>query len=329
MVGTETNSLAPLTPSAGVAGWNGIFQGAVFAILAFIGFEAAAALGEEARNPRRTVPLGVVGSCVLVGLFYAFMTYAWNVGAGLDILGHNVASANSDWDAFGGEYWGKGGAWLFFFALFNSIVACGTAVTNNAARVLFAMGRAGSAPGFLSRVHPKHKSPYLSVITTLLVTSMVAYAVSVYFGAALGPGSDGLVSFVVEATFFTVLAIVIYMVACIACLGYFWRRLSRNVFLHVITPILGLAAFVLPLYTQYFNLAELFGGNWFVWAYKDPGTGTNEFLSRTLPATWSVMGALVWVAVGIGLAFYLNATRPAALQRATHAFGGEVEGEAR
>lgn len=127
--------------------------------------------------------------------------------------------------------------------------------------------------------------------------------------------------------FFTVIAILIYMISCIACIGYFSRqgRPSRNLFLHVVAPVVGLAAFVLPLYTQYFNLAELFDGNLFVWAYQDPSTGANEFLSKTVPATWSVMCALLWVAIGIALSFYLNATRPDALTRATHSFGGEVD----
>ena len=58
------------------------------------------------------MPLGVIGSCVLVGLFYVFMTYSWNVGAKLDIVGHYEATGGSDWDAFGNEYWGTAGAWI-------------------------------------------------------------------------------------------------------------------------------------------------------------------------------------------------------------------------
>ena len=50
MIASDPNSSAPFTPSDGANGWAGIFQGAVFAILAFIGFEAASALGEEART---------------------------------------------------------------------------------------------------------------------------------------------------------------------------------------------------------------------------------------------------------------------------------------
>src|ERR671926_1179363 len=63
-------NLAPFNPDHALGGWSGVFRGMVFAILAFIGFEAAAPLGEEARNPRRTVPIAVVGSALAIGLFY-------------------------------------------------------------------------------------------------------------------------------------------------------------------------------------------------------------------------------------------------------------------
>jgi amino acid transporter len=298
----------------------------VFAILAFIGFEAASALGEEAKNPRRTVPLGVIGACVLVGLFYIFMTYSWVIGAGMDPIKHFNDTGNSDWDAFGSEYWGTVGGWILFFALVNSLIACGTASTNNAARVFFAMGRTGNAPRYLGKVHPRHKSPYLSVVTVLLVTGTVAYALAFYLGDVLGAGTEGLAGFVVEATLFTIIAILIYMVSCVACIGYFSRaagRASRNILLHVVVPVMGVIAFILPLYTQYFSLSALFDGDLFVWGYKDEN-GANIWLDKAVPATISVWAALIWLIGGIILAIYLGATRPETLARATQAFGGEL-----
>src|SRR5262245_66091729 len=74
----------PFNPNHAVGDWSGVFKGMVFAILAFIGFEAAAPLGEEARHPRRTVPRAVVGSAIVIGLFYIFCSYAWVFGAGFD-----------------------------------------------------------------------------------------------------------------------------------------------------------------------------------------------------------------------------------------------------
>ena len=53
------------------------------------------------------------------------------------------------------------------------------------------MGRTGNAPSYLGRVHPRYKSPYLSVITVLAVTGTMAYALAFYFGDILGPGTTG------------------------------------------------------------------------------------------------------------------------------------------
>src|SRR3954468_767513 len=63
--GADAN-LQPFNPGNADGNWGGVFNGRVFAILAFIGFEAAAPLGEEARNPRKNIPPAVVGSAIAV-----------------------------------------------------------------------------------------------------------------------------------------------------------------------------------------------------------------------------------------------------------------------
>ncbi len=321
----DHNAIDPFTASAGANGWSGIFQGAVFAILAFIGFEAATALGEEARNPRRTVQIGVIGSCVLVGLFYVLMTYAWNVGAKMDIVGHNTATGNSDWTAFGDEFWGTPGAWVLFLALINSVVACGTAATNNAARVLFSMGRSGNAPAALAKVHPRHRSPYIAVLAIVII----GYLLDLVIGGIFGGGLEG---FVFSATVFTVLAILIYIVSCAACIGFFARAEGRpylNPVLHYLIPTVGILAFILPLYTQYFNLGSLFSdGRLFQWAYKGEAGG-NIFFSSTVIGASAVMFALLFTIVGSVIAAALGAMRPEALIAAAEIFGGEGAEETR
>jgi amino acid transporter len=74
-------NVQPFNPHHADGSWSGVFRGMVFAILAFIGFEAAAPLGEEAKNPRRSVPIAVVGSALLIGLFYILCSFAWVFGA--------------------------------------------------------------------------------------------------------------------------------------------------------------------------------------------------------------------------------------------------------
>jgi amino acid transporter len=79
----SNNTLTVFTPSASPTGFSGVGLGVVFGILSFIGFDAAATLGEETRNPRRNVPLAVGGALIIVGVFYVFVMYALTVGYGL------------------------------------------------------------------------------------------------------------------------------------------------------------------------------------------------------------------------------------------------------
>ena len=125
IVGHGPNSATPFNPSASPDGASEIAQGAVYAVLAFIGFEAAASFGEEAKNPRRAVPLSIIASCVGVGLFYLFLSYAWNVGADSNIVAFHQAHGGNDWPAFAQRFWGGPGAWIVFLALLNSIIAAG------------------------------------------------------------------------------------------------------------------------------------------------------------------------------------------------------------
>ena len=82
--GAEHNT-AVTTSHVGVpTGFTGVGLGVVFGILSFIGFDAAATLGEETRNPRRNVPLAVAGALGFVGVFYVIVMYALTAGYGLN-----------------------------------------------------------------------------------------------------------------------------------------------------------------------------------------------------------------------------------------------------
>src|SRR4030095_15530793 len=111
----------PVNPAHATGECRGVFKGMVFAILAFIGFEAAAPLGEEARHPRRTIPRAVVGSAIIIGLFYVLCAYAWVFGAGFDNFVDQATGADP-WRDLGKVFWGTG--WiLVFLAICNSIAA--------------------------------------------------------------------------------------------------------------------------------------------------------------------------------------------------------------
>ena len=155
-------NLQPFNPSHANGEWSGVFKGMVFAILAFIGFEAAAPLGEEASNPRRTIPRAVVGSAVLIGLFYILCAYAWVFGAGFDRFVDQATGADP-WRNLGEVFWGTG--WiLVFLAICNSIAANSNAAVNAATRVFYSLARNGLAPRPLGHTHPEYKTPHVAII---------------------------------------------------------------------------------------------------------------------------------------------------------------------
>ena len=135
----------------------------VFAILAFIGFEASAPLGEEAKHPRRTIPLAVVGSCLVIGLFYVLLSYAWVYGEGFSSSREGGGSADP-WRDLAKVFWG--GGWVIVFAaIINSIIANSNAGFNAATRVYYAMARNGMPQR--ARAHaPGSRTPNVATSST-------------------------------------------------------------------------------------------------------------------------------------------------------------------
>jgi hypothetical protein len=115
----------------------------------------------------------------------------------------------------------------------------------------------------------------------------------------------------VVGTTFTVLAIIVYMISCAACIGFFATegRAHRNVLMHVVVPLFGIVVFAFPLYAQYFDLNNLFS---YVLPY---------------PFSWGGMAAVVWVVVGVVVTAVMAATHGSALEAATHGFSGGVADE--
>jgi amino acid transporter len=256
---------------------EGTFKGMVFAILAFIGFESAAPLGEEARKPRWTVPRAVIGSAVIVGLFYVICSYAWVIGTGFDDFTATATAAANPWRDLGEVYWGAGWV-LIFFAIVNSAIANANAGTNAATRVIFALGRNGILPSSLARTHPVHRTPH---VATIVVT-----ALGTVLALLLGWKWDPLTGFVILATAVTLVVICVYIAVCVGCALYYWRekRAEWNLWLHGVFPVLGALAFLAPLYYQFNPLPDY-------------------------PIRWGTWIALGWLAAGIVVTAWMWTTR--------------------
>ena len=272
-------NLQPFNPHHAANEWSGVFKGMVFAILAFIGFEAAAPLGEEAKKPRRTVPIAVVVSAVLIGLFYVLCSYAWVFGAGFDNF-VNQATTNPDpWRALGKVFW-AGGWVLVFIAIVNSIAANSNAGVNAATRVFYALARNRLAPRQLGHVHPKFKTPANAIIGM----SVFALGVALLFGWKWGP-LDG---FFTIATMAVPPVILVYMLVSIGAMVYYLgpMRQQFNVLLHVILPIGGIVLFFFPLYYQFVKYPPIYPekyGNWVDISWVGLGILLTIFLALARP----------------------------------------------
>ncbi|TMG15110.1 MAG: APC family permease, partial [Chloroflexi bacterium] len=107
----DRNTLSVFGPNTGnTKGLGSIFPAMIFAILAFIGFEAAAPLAEEAKEPRKTIPRAVLLSALLIGLFYLFCYYAASVYFGPDKMAKDFIGFNGGdpWSGMAQAVWGPG-----------------------------------------------------------------------------------------------------------------------------------------------------------------------------------------------------------------------------
>lgn len=269
----SNNTPTVFTPSASPTGFSGVGLGVVFGILSFIGFDAAATLGEETRNPRRNVPLAVGGALVLVGVFYVFIMYALTVGYGLTNPA-NFQAFLSDPNpivtlAHNNTPWLQQ---IVDVCALAGLFSCLLAIHNTTIRIIFSMGRDKVLPGWLGKVHSRWFSPYTAIIAQTIFTLVLGFGIGLW----LGPGATGAYGF--TGAIGTVAIVIVYMMCNIALIRYFFRLPERNWLLHVIIPILGVAALAYPL-----------------WAVAQPGQAYPYNLVPYIVIAWLVFGVITYM----------------------------------
>ncbi|KPH98036.1 amino acid permease-associated region [Actinobacteria bacterium OK074] len=229
------------TPTAH-EGIGGVFAGSVYTVLAFAGFEAAAPLAEETRDPRRTMHRAVLGSALAIGLFYVLTTYAMTVYIGPDRFGGFGASGADSWEGVARASFGL--FWiLIFLAVVNSTIANANACATVSTRTAFALARIRVFPVLFGRLHPRHRSPVAGVAVQCALAVAVTLGLGLYY--------DPVTAYLLLATVIVTVVIGVYIVVNLACAGYFLRRerhLLRPV-RHLLFPLLGIVAFVPALLT--------------------------------------------------------------------------------
>ncbi|MBX5451789.1 MAG: APC family permease, partial [Thermogemmatispora sp.] len=165
-------SLTPFTPSSEPL--NAVALAAVFGFLSFAGFEGAATLGEETRNPRRNIPLAILAAVFGTGLFYVVVTYAQTLGFGLSRTGiASFAQSAAPLDDLAHRYVGRWMAVLLDFGATISAFASALGTANAGARILYALGRDGFITERLGTTSRRSGSPALAVSVIMLLDFVV------------------------------------------------------------------------------------------------------------------------------------------------------------
>lgn len=291
-----------VSPGTGYTTGVGMVAGSIYAILAFIGFDAAAPLGEEAANPRRTVKRAVIGSTLLVGLFYVFATYASDVYFGPEKFSNfqNYGDGNP-WGAIAGIVWGVPGRIIFLIALLNSSIACSNGCATAATRTIWAMGQAGTLPRIFAATHHRWKSPTSAIAAVIGLGLVLAVFFGLKYGAVMGYTWIG--------TAQGIGIIPIYVLVAVACPIYYLtvRREALKPFSHVVCPILGIVCLV-P--------AFIVGAGIPVFKFVTPLTAP---LNTAGPAV-----GVFWL-IGLGMMVYLYRRNPTHLTAMTVSFEDQAE----
>ena len=269
-------SFGPLNPgNFGLAG--NLFLGVVFSIFAFSGWESTGPLAEESKNPKRNVPIGLVGSVVILTIYFVFVTWGYLVGIGVSKVGSIPTASAFPVATMAQRVWG--GAWvLLLFALLNSAIALSIACFNGGTRTWYAMGRSGVLPKMVGKVNPTRKTP-VNAISLQVGVQVLAFACVLIWGA-----EDVFFSW---ANAITIGLVLMYVLCNIGVVKYYLTegRGQFNPLLHIVVPVIASAAGIVVVWKSYFS----------------PFTSTG-------PVFWGLMTFIVVLVLTVVILIYLRVT---------------------
>jgi APA family basic amino acid/polyamine antiporter len=159
------------TGEFGKYGWSGIVRAAAVVFFAYIGFDAVSTAAQEAKDPQRDMPIGMLGSLAICTVLYILMALVMTGMAHyteLDVP-HPVFVAL--------EKAGPSLEWLRYFVNIGAIAGLASVVLvmlMGQPRIFYSMSRDGLLPAVFGKVHPKYRTPYVTTIITGCVAALVA-----------------------------------------------------------------------------------------------------------------------------------------------------------
>ncbi len=293
-----------------------VFIQATVAILLLVGFESVTAMGGEARNPKRDVPIAVITSLLVQGAFCLFIeyfcaNYFLNSGYSMQSAIGSAAPIGDIMVVVGDALFGQGHGRTFmlveastvFLALIGTTLSC----INTGARVTYAMGKDNELSGRLGLLHRRNLSPHRAIWTLAVISAVIGcVAVAVVFGgsSALSDATvqalpHGIFSSVGYYSHDTLAALpntllmvtlasnfgtfVLYMLSCITCMVAFHRHPKFNPVLHLFIPLFGLVA----------NLACM--AFYLIGPFIGYGSKKEPLYALGIAAVWGIYGGIYFL----------------------------------
>ena len=309
---THTSAASVIAPHK----FSFVFIQATVAILILVGFESVTAMGGEARNPTKHIPIAVIASLLIQGLICYLIEYfaanyflnsgytmlsaagsAAPIGDMMIIVGDGLLGHGN------GKYFMLAEAFTVFLALIGTTLSC----MNTGARVTYAMGRDNEAPEHFGILHAKSLTPRRAIWTLAFISAFIGViAVSLAFGDAGAPTDasiaalphgifsslgysthdkmaalpNSLLTITLTSNFGT---FILYALSCLLCIVAYHRRHDYNIVRHLLIPGFGLLANLICM--AFYLISPVFG----LGTFKEP------LLALLISAVWGIYGGIYFI----------------------------------
>jgi amino acid transporter len=238
-----------LWPADGVSGTQ-VALALSFALLSFAGFEQVTTLGEDALNPRREIPIALLGTAIIGGILYTLVTAAQIIGI-FDMTGGMQAFEESEGllQTLGNHYVSTAVGTTFEVFAMCSAFAGGLVVVVSTSRIVYAIARDLTPDGRFAQLSKTGDAPRLALIACSLAGLVEYIVLRVAFDASVQD------VFFWAGTTGALLILIPYLLMCVGAGFSFWR-VGGSRRLEVVVPVLACALILYTLRASLFPLGE-------------------------------------------------------------------------
>ena len=295
---------------------NWVFIQATVAILILVGFESVTALGGEAKNPSKHIPIAVIASLLIQGLIcylieYFAANYFLNSGYTMQSAAGSAAPIGDMMIIVGDALLGQGHGKYFMLAeavtVFLALIGTTLSCMNTGARVTYAMGKDDEAPEHFGLLHAESLTPRRAIWTLAAISAVLGtLAVSFVFADASAPTDatiaalphgilssfgysthdklaampNSLLTITLTSNFGT---FILYALSCLLCIIAFNKRPDHSFVRHLLIPGFGLLA----------NLVCM--AFYVIGPFFNLGTKMEPLVALGISAVWGLYGAVYFL----------------------------------